>query len=113
MQLYIDVNKCNCYIVNNIYKWKFILINLKIVAWTTKIVWIVSSNWAGFSVAFGGTGYSGSAGGRVLFTPLAQTLSASGTNAWGGGGYAPPWKFVKLDSLKFNILRSLDQNNIG
>ena len=32
MQLYIDVNKCNCYIINNIYKWKFILINLKIVA---------------------------------------------------------------------------------
>ena len=35
----------------------------------------------GFSVAFGSTGCSGSAGGRVPFAPLARTLSAGGMNS--------------------------------
>ena len=35
----------------------------------------------GFSVAFGSTGCSGSAGGRAPFLPLARTLSAGGTNS--------------------------------
>ena len=46
----------------------------------------------GFSVAFGSTGCSGSAGGRAPFAPLARTLSDT-TNSWGGGGirgHAPP-----------------------
>ena len=36
---------------------------------------------AGFSVAFGSTGCSGSGGGRAPFAPLALTLSAGGTNS--------------------------------
>ena len=66
----------------------------------------------GYSVAFGSTGCSGSAGGRAPFAPLARTLSGT-TNSWGGGGLSgacPPGKFVKLDSLKCNFLRSLDRN---
>ena len=51
----------------------------------------------GFSVAFGSTGCSGSAGGRALRTP-------------GRGGGGSPGKFVKLDSLKCNFPRSLDRN---
>ena len=47
---------------------------------------------SGFSVAFGSTGCSGSAGGLAPFTPLARTVSAGGTNSYGG----PPGKFVKL-----------------
>ena len=65
----------------------------------------------GFSVAFGSTGCSGSAGGRAPSAPLARTLSGT-TNSWGGLGACPPppGKFVKLDSLKCNFLRSLDRN---
>ena len=64
----------------------------------------------GFSVAFGSTGCSGSAGGRAPFAPLARTLSAGGTNSYGRPGTCPPGKFVKLESLKCNLLRSLDRN---
>ena len=39
----------------------------------------------GFSVAFGSTGCSGSAGGLALFAPLARTLSGT-TNSWEGEG---------------------------
>ena len=35
----------------------------------------------GFSVAFGSTGCSGSAGGRALFAPLPRTFSAGGANS--------------------------------
>ena len=36
---------------------------------------------SGFSVAFGSTGCSDSAGGRAPFAPLARTLSAEGRNS--------------------------------
>ena len=44
----------------------------------------------GFSVAFGSTGCSGSAGGLAPFAPLARTVSAGGTNSLGGPGACPP-----------------------
>ena len=50
----------------------------------------------GFSVAFGSSGSSGSAGGRAPLA-LARTLSAEGTNSWGGGGPGacpPPGEIV-------------------
>ena len=58
---------------------------------------------SGFSVAFGSTGCSDSAGGRAPFAPLARTPR-------GVRGHAPLGKFVKLDSLKCNFLRSQDRN---
>ena len=45
---------------------------------------------SGFSVAFGSTGCSGSAGGRAPFATLARTLSAGGTNSYGRPGTCPP-----------------------
>ena len=51
----------------------------------------------GFSVAFGSTGCSGSAGGRAPFAPLARTLSGT-TKSWGGGesGGMPPREICKI-----------------
>ena len=43
--------------------------------------WHLYYTLSGFSVAFGSTGCSGSAGGRASFAPLARTLSARGTNS--------------------------------
>ena len=62
----------------------------------------------GFSVAFGSTGCSGSAGGRAPFAPVVRHYELLGRG--GIRGHAPPGKFVKLDSLKCNFLRSLDRN---
>ena len=53
----------------------------------------LSENYAGFSVAFESTRYRGSAGGLASFAP------STGNR-----------KFLKLDSLKCNFLRSLDRN---
>ena len=51
----------------------------------------------GFSVAFGSTGCSGSAGGRALFEPLARTLSAGDTNSM------PPWQICKIGLSKMQF----------
>ena len=48
-------------------------------SWHCKIILLYSE--AGFSVAFGSTGCSGSVGGRAPLAPLARTLSAGGTNS--------------------------------
>ena len=47
------------------------------------------------------------------FRAAGMNVSAGGTNSLGGPEHAlppHPWEFVKLDSLKCNFLRSLDQN---
>ena len=62
-------------------------------SWHCKLILLYSE--AEFSVAFGSTGCNGSVGGRAPFAPLALP---------------PPGKFVKLDSLKCNSPRFLDQN---
>lgn len=63
---------------------------------------------AGFSVVFGNTGRSGSAGGRAAANVewRIHELLVGG----GGSGGIPPGKFVKLESLKCNFLRTLDRN---
>ena len=61
---------------------------------------------SGFSVAFGSTGCSGSAGGRAPFAPV----ECRRHELLGASGGMPPGKVVKLDSLKCNFLRSLDRN---
>ena len=63
-------------------------------SWRCKLILLYSE--AEFSVAFGSTGCNGSVGGRAPFAPLAVP--------------PPPGKFVKLDSLKCNSPRCLDQN---
>ena len=50
----------------------------------------------GFSVAFGSTRCSGSAGGRAPFAPLARTPR-------GIRGHVPLGQFVKLDSAKMQF----------
>ena len=47
---------------------------------------------------------------RTCTVRAARTLSAGGTNSYGRPGTCPPGKFVKLESLKCNLLRSLDRN---
>ena len=46
-----------------------------------------------FSVAFGSTGRTGSAGGLAPFMPQVQTLSAGETNLSGSSGLVPPGTF--------------------
>ena len=76
---------------------------------------------SGFSVAFGSTGCSGSAGGRAPFAPLARTLSAGGTNSYGRPETCPPREICKIgvSKMQFAALpgpelgnRNFDRNHL-